>query len=65
MIFVSIISTLHVSARIDHLQVLIELYLFMLIELIEPYIFRHFTIIYRYFNRLCSYLSPFQHVNLN
>jgi hypothetical protein len=30
MIFVSIISTVHVSARIGHLQVLIELYLFML-----------------------------------
>jgi hypothetical protein len=30
MIFVSIISTLHVSARIGHLQVLTELYLFML-----------------------------------
>jgi hypothetical protein len=33
MIFVSIISTLHVSARIGHLQVLIELYLFMRIYL--------------------------------
>jgi hypothetical protein len=28
--FVSIISTLHVSTRIDHLQVLTVLYLFML-----------------------------------
>jgi hypothetical protein len=30
MIFVSIISTVHVSACIGHLQVLTELYLFML-----------------------------------
>jgi hypothetical protein len=29
-IFVSIISTLHVSAHVDHLQVLTVLYLFML-----------------------------------